>query len=95
MKHQTFNLRKKEHYLRPLLDSLVGLVYDGGTYGEDEMRYEDSEYYNYDYDELVENADELYEPNDEPWMDSYEDEEHNLREYDSYYHNVADEIVED
>jgi hypothetical protein len=70
-------------------------VYDGGTYGEDEMRYEDSEYYNYDYDELVENADELYEPNDEPWMDSYEDEEHNLREYDSYYHNVADEIVED
>ena len=58
------------------------------------MRYEDNESYNYDYDELVENADELYIQDDEPWMDGYEDAE-DFREYDSYYHNVADEIADD
>lgn len=58
------------------------------------MRYEDNDNYNYDYDELVENADELYTQDDEPWMDEYEDE-YDLREYDSYYHNIADEIAED
>jgi len=61
---------------------------------EQDMRYEDNESYNYDYDELVENADELYTQDDEPWMDEYEDTD-DLREYDSYYHNVAEEIADD
>ena len=72
---------------------LICLVYDGGNEGVN-MRYEDNESYNYDYDELVENADELYIQDDEPWMDGYEDAE-DFREYDSYYHNVADEIADD
>ena len=58
------------------------------------MRYEDNESYNYDYDDLVENADELYTQDDEPWMDECEDTD-DLREYDSYYHNVAEEIADD
>lgn len=65
------------------------------------MRYDDEyEQYDYNYDELAENADELYydDGTDEPWMDTDSDvafEENEQYQYDSYYHDITDEIVDD
>jgi hypothetical protein len=47
--------------------------------------------YEFDYDRVVEDTDELYDYadySDEPEYDDIENE----REYDFYYHNVIDEL---
>jgi len=61
--------------------------------------------YDYDYHNLAENADELYyydDGVDEPWIDEDNDSDvifdeqdqyqDYLNKYDSYYHDIADEI---
>jgi hypothetical protein len=54
------------------------------------MRYSDDyEKYDYDYDELVENADDLG-LDEEPWMDEEEDDE-----IPSYGKNYYPDITED
>ena len=53
--------------------------------------YEDD--YEFDYDRVVEDADDLYDYadySDEPDPDEYDYA--NGREYDYYYHNVVDEL---
>lgn len=53
------------------------------------MRYEDE--YRFDYDDLVANTDDLYE---DEW--DHEDESVNdAKEWENYYHNIADEIIDD
>ena len=57
--------------------------------------YEDE--YEFDYDRVVEDTDELYDYadySDEPDYDDYadSDEYENEREFDCYYHNVMDEL---
>ena len=50
--------------------------------------------YEFDYDRVVEDADELYDYanySDEPDYDDYDNVE-NEREYEHYYHNVVDEL---
>ena len=42
--------------------------------------------YEFDYDKIVENTDELYED------DEYDYDYANESEYDLYYHNVMDEL---
>ena len=58
------------------------------------MRYEDYyDGYNYDYDELVENTEDLG-LDEEPWMDSYEDSEEDdeVPSYGkNYYPSIEDE----
>lgn len=49
---------------------------------------DDNEYI--DYDRLVDDADDLL---DEDYYDDYDLE--NEREFDCYYHNVADELIDD
>jgi hypothetical protein len=75
-------------------------VYDGSK-GDDAMRDDD---YDYDYHNLAENADELYENeyyyddgSNEPWavLDEDEDEATDDAGWDNYYHNIADEIDDD
>lgn len=47
--------------------------------------------YEFDYDRVVEDSEELYDYadySDEPDYDDFEDE----REYEHYYHNVVDEL---
>jgi len=53
--------------------------------------------YEFDYDHVIENADDLYDYSnysDEPDYDDYRDsdEYENEREFDCYYHNVMDEL---
>ena len=50
--------------------------------------------YEFDYDRVVEDTDELYDDDEDFWSeDIYEDDEYaNEREYDCYYHNVMDEL---
>jgi len=53
--------------------------------------------YEFDYDRVVEDAEELYEYadySDEP-DDEYDYDYANEREYDCYYHNVMDELDND
>jgi hypothetical protein len=58
------------------------------------MRYEDYyDGYNYDYDELVEDTEDLG-LDEEPWMDSYEDSEEDdeVPSYGkNYYPSIEDE----
>jgi hypothetical protein len=57
------------------------------------MRYEDYyDGYNYDYDELVENTEDLG-LDEEPWMDGYEEEEDDeVPSYGkNYYPSIEDE----
>ena len=42
--------------------------------------------FDYDYNNILEDVDDLYEDNDE-----YDNE----KEWDNYYHNIADELVDD
>ena len=53
--------------------------------------------YEFDYDRVVEDTDDLYDYadySDEPDYDDYadSDEYENEREFDCYYHNVMDEL---
>lgn len=49
--------------------------------------------YEFDYDRVVEDTDELYDDDEDFWSeDIYDDEYPNEREYDLYYHNVIDEL---
>lgn len=43
--------------------------------------------FNYDYNHILEDADDLYEDEDYDLEDG--------EEWDSYYHNIADELVDD
>jgi hypothetical protein len=47
--------------------------------------------YEFDYDRVVEDTDELYDDEDF-WGEDIYDEYTNEREYDCYYHNVVDEL---
>jgi hypothetical protein len=59
------------------------------------MRYEDYyDGYNYDYDELVENTEDLG-LDEEPWMDGYEDSEEDDDEVPSYGRNYYPSIEDD
>lgn len=49
--------------------------------------------YEYDYDRIVEDTDELYDQYDD--FDDADDEYDNDVEWDNYYHNVADELIDD
>jgi hypothetical protein len=65
-------------------------VYNAGKKGRLIMRYSDDyEQYDYDYDELVENADDLG-LDEEPWMNEEEDDE-----IPSYGKNYYPDITED
>jgi len=44
--------------------------------------------FDYDYNNILEDVDDLYEEED------YDDID-NEKEWDSYYHNIADELVDD
>ena len=46
--------------------------------------------YEYDYDRIVEDTDELYE--DDFYEDEYDHNYDTTTEYDYYYHNVMDEL---
>lgn len=48
--------------------------------------------YEFDYDRVADDADELYDDEDFWSEDIYEDDYSNEREYDCYYHNVMDEL---
>lgn len=50
--------------------------------------------YEYDYDRIAQDTDELYDYdyNDDSDDDILEEDE---REWENYYHNLADEIIED
>ena len=48
--------------------------------------------YEFDYDRIVEDTDELYEDEDFYTEDEYDYDYENEREYDCYYHNVIDEL---
>lgn len=49
--------------------------------------------YEFDYDRVVEDTDELYDDEDFWSEDIYDDDEYaNEREYDYYYHDVVDEL---
>ena len=48
--------------------------------------------YEFDYDRVVEDTDELYDDDDFWSEDIYDDEYDNEPEYDYYYHNVVDEL---
>jgi hypothetical protein len=64
-------------------------VYNVGKKGRLIMRYSDDyEQYDYDYDDLVENADDLG-LDEEPWMDEEDDE------VPSYGKNYYPDITED
>jgi len=54
------------------------------------MRYEDE--YRFDYDDLIADADDLYEHDEWDYSD---DELDDQKEWENYYHNIADEIVDD
>lgn len=56
------------------------------------MRYSDDyDQYNYDYDELVENAEDLG-LDEEPWMDAYEEEDDEIPSYGkNYYPSIEDD----
>jgi hypothetical protein len=56
------------------------------------MRYSDDyDQYDYDYDELVENADDLG-LDEEPWMESHEEEEDEVPSYGkNYYPSIEDD----
>jgi hypothetical protein len=48
--------------------------------------------YEFDYDRVIEDAEELYEYADYSDEPEYEDDYTNEREYEHYYHNVMDEL---
>lgn len=55
------------------------------------MRYEDYDGYDYNYDDLLENTD-LYEVNDEPWMDEIDEQDDEVPSYGkNYYPEISEE----
>ena len=63
-----------------------------------------SDDFEYDYHNIVDNSDELYEDEyyyddgtDEPWAGLDEDENEVMDEpgWDNYYHNITDELIDD
>lgn len=48
--------------------------------------------YEYDYDRIVEDSDELYE---DDFYDNDYDIDDDLTYWDSYYHNITDELVDE
>jgi len=48
--------------------------------------------YEYDYDRIVEDSDELYE---DDFYDNDYDIEEDFSYWDNYYHNVADELIDE
>lgn len=58
-------------------------------------RYDDVDSYyddRYDYDNLVRNCDDLYICDEESFDD---DDNNNETEWENYYHNIADELIEE
>jgi hypothetical protein len=64
--------------------------------GERLMRYDSDDYYNddsdnFDYDSLARDCDDLYEYDDE----SYEEDIETESNWDNYYHNITDELIDE
>ncbi len=60
------------------------------------MRYDSDDYYNddsdsFDYDSLARDCDDLYEYDD----DSYEEDDEIGSNWENYYHNIADELIDE
>jgi hypothetical protein len=47
----------------------------------------------YDYDSIIKDADDLYEDEYNDWDNDIENVEH--KEWENYYHNIADEIIDE
>jgi hypothetical protein len=58
------------------------------------MKYDNEPDYPYDYDSVIENADLIDEVEDEEDMYEVDDDE-DVQEWVNYYHNIADEIVDE
>jgi hypothetical protein len=55
-----------------------------------------STYYDYDdYHSITDNSDELYSYDDDDQWDYDNNEVEEQNEWENYYHNITDEIVED
>ena len=57
-------------------------------------RYDDVDSYyddRYDYDNLVRDCNDLYTCDEE----SFDDDNNNETEWENYYHNIADELIEE
>jgi hypothetical protein len=72
------------------------------VYDSFQRRKEMSRDFEYDYHNILDNSDELYEDEyyyddgtDEPWAGLDENEVIDEPGWDNYYHNIADEIIED
>lgn len=52
----------------------------------------DDEIY-YDYDSIINDADPLYDDEDDS-EDGYDYDYQNEREFDCYYHNITDELID-
>lgn len=52
-------------------------------------------YYDYDdYHSIIDNSDELYSYDDDQW--DYDDvESQDSKEWENYYHNITDEIIDE
>ena len=68
---------------------LTGLVYSRSK-GESFMGE-----YEYDYDRIVDNADDLLDDDYYDGGDIYDYDLMNEREFDCYYHNITDELVDE
>ena len=51
--------------------------------------------YEYDYDRIVDNADDLLDDDYYDGGDIYDYDLMNEREFDCYYHNITDELVDE
>lgn len=55
--------------------------------------FDDDNYY--DYDSIAKDADDLYFDEYDSWDDEAEVDNVEQNEWENYYHNLADEIIED
>jgi hypothetical protein len=53
--------------------------------------FDENDYY--DYDSIIRDADDLYEYEYDDWDNDIENVEQN--EWENYYHNVADELIDE
>lgn len=50
--------------------------------------------YDYDYERIADEIDDLYHNDDDNW-DFEDDDIENEKEWENYYHNIADEISDE
>ena len=49
--------------------------------------------YEYEYDNIIEDTEELYDDDDDYYMD--DEDAINTSDWENYYHNIVDEIIDD